>query len=346
VRRELDADRIAIGHHADDQAETVLFRIMRGTGVRGLAGIPMRRGPVVRPLLGARHGEILEYLERRDIEWIADPSNSDTRWARARIRASVLPALQVHGEDAVGRLLALSKVASAAEALLETITDDLVTRTTVGSRTRWADPGRVVLDRDLLLAAGGELTARIVRRVVLSFGHRLTVGGTRAGVEFISRGRSGGRVAVGRGVELAREYDRITVSWAAQSQACSELVISRAVPGAGALRIGGRDIALRWRPAGAASRVPGRIAVPVPLGHYPLSLREWRAGDRIRLAGGTRKLKKLFNERRVPVGERSRVPVLVDAHGSVLWVAGLAVATANWGAEYEKSLMEFELRDE
>lgn len=74
--------------------------------------------------------------------------------------------------------------------------------------------------------------------------------------------------------------------------------------------------------------------------------RGWRAGDRIRLAGGTRKLKKLFGDRRIPLSERARLPVLADRSGNVLWVEGLATAESNLGPRSDYSLLEFELRYE
>ncbi len=97
LRREakrIGAERIATGHHADDNAETVLFRLLRGTGIRGLAGIPRRRGNIVRPLLEARRTEIEEFLASRGIPYERDPANSDPRWARTRVRHSILPALE------------------------------------------------------------------------------------------------------------------------------------------------------------------------------------------------------------------------------------------------------------
>ncbi|MEP6654462.1 MAG: tRNA lysidine(34) synthetase TilS, partial [Myxococcales bacterium] len=91
-RRELG--RVALGHNADDQSETVLFRVLRGTGPRGLAGIPYRRGPFIRPLLDVTRAEILAYLDRRSLPYAIDPSNSDVRYTRARLRHRILPLLR------------------------------------------------------------------------------------------------------------------------------------------------------------------------------------------------------------------------------------------------------------
>ena len=94
LARAIGADRIALGHQADDQAETVLFRILRGTGVRGLAGIPYRRERFIRPLLDVQRSQVLAYLGRRSISFVDDPSNADARYSRARLRHQVIPALR------------------------------------------------------------------------------------------------------------------------------------------------------------------------------------------------------------------------------------------------------------
>jgi len=86
--------RVALGHQADDQAETILFRIIRGTGAKGLAGIPYRRDPFVRPLLDVTRAQILAYLRRRGLPYVTDPSNADLRYARARVRHTILPLLR------------------------------------------------------------------------------------------------------------------------------------------------------------------------------------------------------------------------------------------------------------
>ncbi len=87
-------DRVALAHTRDDQAETVLFRVLRGSGLTGLAGIhPVTEDGVIRPLIGVTRGEVLEFLRSRGIEWREDASNLDLRFARNRIRHSLLPQL-------------------------------------------------------------------------------------------------------------------------------------------------------------------------------------------------------------------------------------------------------------
>ncbi len=105
------AARVALGHQADDQAETVLFRVVRGTGLAGLAGIPYARAPFIRPLLDVTRAEVGRYLKRRSIPFVDDPSNADPRFARARIRHCLLPLLAEENPRVREALVALAAAA-------------------------------------------------------------------------------------------------------------------------------------------------------------------------------------------------------------------------------------------
>jgi len=113
------AARVALGHQADDQAETVLFRVVRGTGLPGLAGIPYARAPFIRPLLDVSRAEIARYLVRRSIPFVEDPSNGDARFARARIRHRLLPLLAEENPRVREALVGLAAAARAAGAASE-----------------------------------------------------------------------------------------------------------------------------------------------------------------------------------------------------------------------------------
>jgi tRNA(Ile)-lysidine synthase len=106
--------RVALAHQADDQAETVLFRVVRGTGLAGLAGIPYRRDPFIRPLLDVSRAEIAAYVARHALPVVEDPSNADPRFARARIRHLLLPALSVENPRVREALVGLAAAARTA----------------------------------------------------------------------------------------------------------------------------------------------------------------------------------------------------------------------------------------
>jgi tRNA(Ile)-lysidine synthase len=324
---EIEASRIATGHQADDQAETVLFRILRGTGIRGLAGIPERRGPIVRPLLRFRRRALETYLLEQDIDFLRDPSNRDPRWVRARLRAHVLPALEESWEAPVReRLISLAVAARRADRALEERAREALLRCRIpsGLAGGWA-PDATAFDLRELLRLDRDTLARVVRRVARRAGVRLTRGGTRAAVEFISAGRSGAAVDLGGGLVATREFDIAWIGRPREAGPDTMLTIEEPAPGRGRLTVGGRLVQVTW---GTGGRVRGSDA-PVELAldrlQFPLLVRGWQRGDRIRTRAGTRKLKKLFGERRIPRSRRSRIPVVTSGDGRVLAVEALAV---------------------
>ena len=176
-------------------------------------------------------------------------------------------------------------------------------------------------------------------------GMYLSGGGTRAAEEFIMHGRSGGCVLPTRGLRISRSFDSLILeetTGAGGPDAAAERLELHREGGHAVTTIGGRGFKVRWStqtgspPAWTATRADspgpsdtvrsGRVALAVGPEHYPLVLRSRAPGDRVATPAGTRKLKKLFGERRVPVGDRGRIPVLADRTGRVIWVAGLAVA--------------------
>jgi tRNA(Ile)-lysidine synthase len=104
----LDADRIATGHHADDRAETLLMRLLRGTGARGLAVLPPQDGDRIRPFLRARRSDVAAHIARHRVPHATDPSNRDPRFLRARVRVSILPELERLSPRIVEHLCALA----------------------------------------------------------------------------------------------------------------------------------------------------------------------------------------------------------------------------------------------
>jgi tRNA(Ile)-lysidine synthetase-like protein len=166
---------------------------------------------------------------------------------------------------------------------------------------------------------------RFLRIVARYRGFRLTRGGTSLGVEFIRRGSSGHSVDLGDGLRLTREYDRFRLyEVEGEANPDRELVIGSPETGAGTATLGGRVYEVAWGTE-SSSRFLWTVDLDAETVVFPLCLRGPRPGDRIRTRAGSRKLKKLLNERRVPRGARDQVPVLAGADGRIVWVAGYEV---------------------
>lgn len=316
------ASRILTAHHADDQAETVLFRAIRGTALRGLAGIPERRGRIVRPLLPFRRAEIAAYAARHRISFREDPTNRSLTYTRNRIRHEIMPRLESIAPGATRSLTRLAEHVREAELAW----DDVLERLESGLLRETAEG--IELARDELLSYHPHVRARVLRRALLRFGPAAEHAGTRAALEFINSGSSGSRVTLPGGIRIAREFDRIRIEPVTprpEGMAADRRVVIQAPgDGAGIARVGGRRVAVRWW-TGERAEGEGE-SFDIRALRFPLEVRGWRPGDRITLPYGTKKLKKLFAERRIGVAERARTAVLADAEGRVLWIPGVARA--------------------
>jgi len=298
---------VALGHNANDQAETVLFRILRGTGIDGLAGIPYRRPPFVRPLLDVWRPEILEYLRARSLTFIEDPSNHDFRYTRARIRHRILPALRQENprlDEALHRLAAAAAGRFPDAEVLEKL----------------AIPARVALPvAAAARAAHGTQSFDLSdsRRIVVTYGQVRVI--QRAGKDGVTGHVDRQNALAGVEVEIA---------------------------GAGAHPLGEAGALVVREIAG---EVPPAVDLPWFDGDrlaWPLTLRARRPGDRMRPRGGrgSRKVADLMIDAKIPVGERSRLPVVAAADGEVLFVAGLRPSEIGRPCESTRRWIGFDLR--
>lgn len=319
ARRRATFRWIATAHHADDQAETVLFRILRGTGLRGLRGIPERREPgILRPLLPFWKAEIVKYARERAVRPRVDPTNRDLRFARNVIRHRILPVAEEEVAPRARRaLVRLSELAGESERATGALVERALEQVIVAEGR-----DRIILARDALLAHTPPVRSRLVRRALGRLGLRLDRAGTRTAVEFTRASASGRSIDLPGGIVLAREFDRLVFVRNGGPGASRSLVVGKPGSGQGTFQVGGRRMQATWSPGTSPSA--GWIERFSPTqARFPLLFRDWTPGDRIRMSYGSKKLKKVFGEAKVPRSERRSKPVLVDADGSVLWIPGV-----------------------
>ncbi len=316
VRCRFGADRIALAHQRDDHIETVLLNLLRGTGFRGLAGIPARRGAFVRPLLGFGREELRGYLREAGQEWLDDPSNRDFRYRRSRVRYGLIPALSGCGDEGLPSLAAdLARHALEAEGGL-----DLRARRLLSAADFRETADGAQIARPPVLKYDRAARARLLRKVARDMGFRVTRRGTAAGVTFMDSGASGHGVDIAAGLRIEREFDRLHVRRRRNRDPDTEVEIEETEPGREPARIGGKQYEVRWGALEGTER--WATALPAATIRFPLRVRGPRPGDRIRTRAGSRKVAKLLNERRVPASDRSSVPIVVTADRRVLWVVG------------------------
>jgi len=323
---ELGATAILTAHHADDQAETILFRVLRGTGLRGLGGIPVARdGVIFRPLLGVWREELEEYARAFGLRWRDDSTNEDRAFARNAVRHVLLPEAERIAPGARRALVRLGRIASAEEEAWSSLVETLLSGLEVDERA-----GEVSFPARAWLTWPVPVQGRALRVLARRLGVDLDAAATDRGVRFGSAGRSGGVIDLGGGAELRRSFDRILLRIRTDPTADRPLEIVRTGAGRGSVVLGGRRLAVWWSAEDAtAVETTGSAESPVrrarlAVVRYPLVVRGRAAGDRIRLQSGTKTLKKLLIEARVPAHLRSGQPVVVDGRGVVLWVPGIA----------------------
>jgi len=293
-------DLIATGHQRGDQAETVLHRLLRGAGARGLSGIPARRGALVRPLIDRSRPEILDYLAERGLEFREDPTNATPKYLRNRIRGSLLPALEALAPGVERRL------ARSADLLRED--DRALERLAARAAPRGASRARAAALEALPAAARRRAVRRLWRA---ASGSRRDL--TALHVEAVLRllgARTEGRVSLPRRLEARVENGFVEVGRPTPpGRAPGPL----RVDGPGAYALPGR---------GAAVEFLWTSQDPPP---WPLELRTRRPGDRFRSerGGSGRKLKKWLIDRKVPRASRGALWVVADRDGRVLCVPEL-----------------------
>jgi tRNA(Ile)-lysidine synthase len=341
VRRELGARWILTGHHADDQRETVLFRILRGTGLRGLGGMEMARGDVLRPLLGHDRIELERYAQKAGLTPLQDPTNTDRSRSRNLIRHEALPLLErVHpgASDALLRLARRARESEAARRDLLAPHLERLTRTEAEPGPQGSPQGGITVARDAFLTYSGPVQSELLRALVERTGSRLSEAGTRAALEFMRLGSSGGRVDLPGSVVISRDFSIFRIerrsgepgaeagSAGAGGRPALEIDVATAL---GPLRFqaGARSFRVRSAPGEDAAvddvrRMRHWTAFRQADLHSPLAIRTRRPGDRAGVPGRRKKLKKLLGELRIPRATRDDLPLLLDGRGLVVWIPG------------------------
>ena len=324
VGRTVGASHVATAHHADDQAETVLFRMLRGTGPAGLRGVrALREDGLWRPLLAVWRDELEGYAEAYGLGWRDDPTNERLDYARNALRHRIIPdAERLVAPAARQSLVRFAHQAAVDEEGWESLMPGLVESLGV---VRNRDGIR--MDRAAFLTHHPAVRARVLRWLLAELNLTPDANHTARAVAFAASGRSGRSLELGGGVRLRRELDRLALVRPPDDVLSGDRPV--VIPGAGSGRaeavLGGRAVRVAWG-AGAASAVEVVERFDGDALRFPLSVRAWENGDRMRTRNGVRKLKRVFLEARIPAPERRRLAVLSDAEGEVLWIPGVARA--------------------
>lgn len=303
---------VATAHTEDDQLETVLMRAIRGSEARGLAALYAPSPGFVRPLLHARRADVAEYAQARGVEWAEDPTNASLRFFRNRVRRQLLPALEAHSTGFGATLLDLSRQAAGLRGELnEFVSRFAVVDTPCAQSVTVAHAALAPYDAASLALIWGTVAGQV--------GLALDRRGTRRVVAFtISGSQSGASIQVAGGWEVVRE------------RSCFVLR-RRGLPAPGPARLPGSGTLQwgRWRFAREPDESGGRAWRGALPGERPLTVRAWRAGDRMAAPGGhRRRVKRFLSDAGIVGPDRTGWPVVL-AGEEIVWIPGAASAASH-----------------
>lgn len=287
--------KVATAHTADDNAETVLMRLIRGTGLKGLGAIAPVSGNVIRPMLTVTRDDVEAFLEEYALPHVEDSSNAEDDFLRNRIRHGILPLMRAENPRIGENLSAMALLLRQDEACLQAMIPE--EQMPDVSRLKAMEPSlrRRTLER--FLKAQGVREPEQIH--ILQAEQLLYHWSPSASMQFPG------------GVTIGRQYDRLV-----RLECAPELPETRlSVPGETC--IGGKRFVSEYA-TDLEERPDSVLVCPVGV----LIVRSRRSGDTMRLPGGTRSLKKMYIDRKIPASQRAAVPVLADDRG-VLAVFGI-----------------------
>ncbi len=300
--------RIATAHQADDQAETLLLNLLRGTGLRGLGGIPPVRGRIIRPLLDVSRAEILAYLTERGLSYVEDSTNLLPDARRNQLRLSVLPLLRELNPSFSAACSRTARMLRSDEEILSSM-----------ARGSWKEiNGEAVFSASVLLRSPLPLASRALRQAAVGFGVRLEEKHTVALLALAAADSPSARLSLPGGLLARRRYDALCIGKGSAPSSGfpeSELVYNAWT------QVFGQSWSLFWGDPEQAAKINGKF---IPFFFKKericgnMHVRPRKSGDRLRLPGRPEKsLKKWMIELKIPAEERGGIPVIADDRGVV-----------------------------
>ena len=360
VAAKFGYEKIALGHHSDDNAELILMYLLRGSGPRGLSGIPpVRDDKIIRPLIEVKRTEIMDYIAVKNLEYVVDSSNRDSQYLRNKIRNRLIPELK--GEYNLKLLDTLNRLASvldAEEKWIENLIEPIFGKVIVFEKQ-----GRIGFDIEQLNQQPIAVRRRLIRLAVLKVKgdlRRLAFVHVEAALKLAQKGPDSGALDLPDRIRISRQNDVLIVSREAQNlrhlagrprlsstpdyeyrlaKPC-EIFIKEA-----ALKIRFSEIPQAQSPDWL-SFGPGAQTAYFDMDKicFPLVIRNFRRGDRFSPLGmtGRQKLKKFFIDHKVPRTDRRKCPILLS-RDQIIWVVGHRLDNAAKIGPQTRRLLKAEL---
>ena len=324
---DIGADKIALGHTADDQAETFLMRLLKGSGLHGLTGISPVRDRIIRPLIDISSDEIKGYLSERDIRYRIDSSNLSPVYLRNKIRLELIPYLaKEYNPNIMDTLIRNLKILREEDIFLNGFVDRTYSKVLVS-----ASEDSVILDSSKLTSINLPVRRRVIRRAIYSVSGEMAITLSYKHVEdslaLLDNDR--GEIHLPCGIVVRKERKTFGIYSRLEEEAIPQYTYNINIPGETVIPETG--ITISSTILDAASYKKGEKAhdnnkAIFDMGKFslPLIVRDRRSGDLFYpkgMMGNKKKVKKYFIDLKIPRSERSMIPVLVAPEG-ILWIIG------------------------
>ncbi len=305
--------KIATAHTLSDSLETTLFNMMRGTALKGLCGIPEKRGNIVRPLIELTRQEIEEYCKENKLYFVTDSTNNTDEYTRNRIRHKIIPQMHVESNSLYSSYLSMHKALSRDEDFLNGFADQILEKS---RKNKGYDAKELALCHDSILI-------RCVAKLLYEFPVSIDAVKLELVCDIIKKGS--GKVNLAPNVYATVSKSTLIVEEEIKQDYFEFLLGEEEIEA-----FEGKYISLKREQAICSKKVNQNLLKKYidcdKIGRNVV-VRQKKDGDKIRLASNkmTKTLKKLFNERGVPVSQRDKILVICDEEGLV-WVEGFGVA--------------------
>jgi tRNA(Ile)-lysidine synthase len=339
VASKFGYEKIALGHHSDDNAELILMFMLRGSGPLGLSGIPpLRDDQIIRPLIDIKRHEIMDFIADKKLDFVKDSSNTDLQHLRNRIRSRLIPQLKLeYNPRIIDSLNRLASILEAEERWIRDLVQPIFEKVIV-----FANTDQIGLDISSLNQQAIAVRRRLIREAVLRVKgnlRRMALVHVEAALNLAQKGSDSSVLDLPDRIRITRQDDVLLISREAQSlrhlaagplslltpsyeyrlSEPAEIFIREAD-----LRIRFSEIpseqAVDWHPSGHEKHIAYFDMEKI---HFPLVIRNFRTGDRFSPLGmsGRQKLKKFFIDHKVSRSARSKCPIVLSRN-EIIWVVG------------------------
>jgi tRNA(Ile)-lysidine synthase len=322
VLTDIGGNKIALGHHKDDQAETILHNILRGTGMQGLQGIKPIGGRLIRPLLHVSRAEIENYCYEKGLSFRMDASNKDVGYTRNRIRCELIPYIEQNFNPSfVDTIIRMGRIIGDEDEFLDRYCRELFKTLVL------VDQDKVIIRLESFLSCVLAVKRRILRMCLEKL--RGDLQGVQANhieniLKMVSDSRTGAVLSLPGDVMVWKDHDEIIMSLGACKWRTPAFEYSLPIPGKVLIPECNIEIlSRRVQHKEVCFTSPWCIYIDEDVIKGNLKVRNRRTGDRFKPFGmkGTKKLKDFFIDKKIPQRKRDGIPLLVD-EDNIIWVVG------------------------